>query len=134
MKRAIFIILGWLTAAIALYVLVLALELYWNLYDWQPRTDWKAFGLILTMFTILVGMRFLAKAGRDRFSQFVSLIACLTLLALAIYVFPPEKLTQGVFARTTPSPLWYRASRLLVMALPGVFWGIELFHNERALK
>jgi len=133
-KRAIFVALGWLTAAIALYASLLALELYWNLYDWQPRTDWKAFGLILTTLFILAGMRFLSKAARDRFSQLVSLVACLALLALAVYVFPQEPLTHGVFARTGPSPLWYRASRLLVMALPGVFWSLDLLHRQRALK
>lgn len=126
MKRSVIVALGWLVATFGLYVALLALELYWNLYDWQPRADWKALGLILGTLAILTGMRFLAKAARDCFSQGVSLVACLALLILAIYVFPAEPLTQDVFARTSPSPLWYRTARFLVMALPSVFWSLEL--------
>ncbi len=124
MKRAFVITLGWLIASTGLYLAVLGLELYWNLYDWQPRVDWKAIGLVIVMLGILLAIRMLARASRDRFSRSVALVECLVLLSLAIYVFPAEPLTQGLFARTTASPFWYRAARLSVMGLPTILWAL----------
>ena len=47
MKRAILLTVGWLLAAAGLYVALVGLELYWNLYDWQPRLDLNASGFDL---------------------------------------------------------------------------------------
>jgi hypothetical protein len=123
MKRAILLSLGWLLATAALYAALVTLELYWNLYDWQPKLDLIASGLILGMLAVLAAIRLLARAGCDCFSRGVSLVICLALLALAVYVDPPEPLTQGLFGREAPSPFWYRAGRFVLLALPGVFWG-----------
>jgi hypothetical protein len=130
MKRAILLSLGWLLSAAGLYAALVVLELYWNLYDWQPKLDLSASGLILGMLVFLTAIRLLARAGCDRFSRAVSLVICLALLALAIYVVPPEPLTQGFFARATPSPLWYRAARLVVLALPSVFSGLAWLRSR----
>jgi hypothetical protein len=133
MKRAILLALGWLVAAAGLYVALVVLELDWNLYDWEPKLDLKASGLIAGMLAMLAAIRLLARASRDRFSQTVSLVICLTLLALAVYVSPPEPMTQGLFAREAPSPLWYRAARFAVLALPGVFWSLDLLRRRNRL-
>ena len=58
MKRAILLTLGWLLAAAGLYVALVMLELYWNLYDWQPGLDLRALGLIGGMVAVLVAIRF----------------------------------------------------------------------------
>ena len=104
MKRAILLTFGWLTSGLGLYFMLVILELYWNVYDWQPRWDSQAAGLIAGVFLFLVAMRFLARATRDRASRGVSLVLCLGMLALAFYVLWPEPITQGLFARERASP------------------------------
>ena len=126
MKRAILLTLCWLLAAAGLYVALVMLELYWNLYDWQPELDLRALGLFCGMVAVLAAIRILARADGNRFSRGVSLVICLALLALGIYVFPAEPITHGMFARETPSPLWYRAGRFVLLALPSVFWGLGM--------
>jgi hypothetical protein len=126
MKRAILLTLGWLFSAAGLYVALLMLELSWNLNNWQPKLDLSAAGLILEMIAVLSAIWLLARAGCDRLSQGASLAICLALLALGVYVFPPEPITHGMFARETPSPLWYRAARFVLLALPCLFWGVGM--------
>ena len=130
MKRAILLSLGWLMSAAALYAAVVLLELYWNFYDWQPKLDLNASGLILGMLALLAAIWYLARACGDRFSRGASLAICLALLALAIYVVPPEPMTQGLFAREVPSPMWYRAGRFFALALPSVFWGLGVIRRQ----
>lgn len=122
MKRAILLSLGWLLAAVGLYAALVMLELYWNLYDWQPKLDLNASGLIFGMLALLAAIRLLARASGNRFSRGSSLVICLALLALAVYVVPAEPLTEGLFAREATSPFWYRAARFAVLALPSAFW------------
>ena len=86
--------LGWLLAALTLYTALVALELYWNLYDWQPKLDLNTVGLIFGKLALLGVIWFLARAGRDRLSRCVSLLVCLALLVLAVYVVPPEAKTE----------------------------------------
>jgi hypothetical protein len=131
MKRAILLTLGWLLAAAGLYVALVMLELYWNLYDWQPILDLKGSGLIFGILAVLAVIWFLARASHARFSQVVSLAACLALLAIAVYVLPPEPMTQGLFARKAPSPLWYRAVRFVLLALPSVFWALGRMRQRK---
>jgi len=120
--RAILLILGWLMAAFVLWLLLVALEVYWNLYNWQPKLDWRALGLGFAMCLVLAGIWMLAHATRQHAARGVSLVVCFALLALAAYVFPPEPLTVGLFARERSSPLWYRVARLAVLVLPTLFW------------
>ena len=126
MKRAMLLTLGWLLASAGLYVALVILELYWNLYDWEPKLDSHSTVLILGMLAVLVAIWFLARASSDLLSRGVSGTICLALLALGVYVFLPEPITHGLFAREMPSPLWYRAGRFVVLALPSVFWGLGL--------
>jgi uncharacterized membrane protein len=126
MKRAILLTLGWLLATAGLYVALVMLELYWNLYEWEPRLDLRALGLFCGMVAVLATIRVLARAEGNRFSQGVSLAICLALLALGVYVFPAEPITHGMFAREMPSPLWYRAGRFVLLALPCLFWGLGM--------
>ena len=134
MKRAVLVTCCWLIGALGLYVALVMLELYWNFYDWQPKVDFKAFGLIFGMLAILAAIHCLARASCDRLSQSVSLMACLALLALAVYVLPPEPLTGGLFARSAASPFWYRGARFVVLALPGLFWVLGWPHRSSAFK
>ena len=122
MTRAILLILAWLMAAAGLYAGLVALEFYWNVWDWQPNLDLIAWGLMSATFAFVLAMRLLAPASRDRMSQFVSLVLCVALLVLGCYVLAPEPLTQGLFARERSSPFWYRFGRLVVLALPTVVW------------
>jgi len=122
MWRSVILILGWTVTAITLYVGLVALELYWNLFDWLPRVDLKAIGLLLILLAALTAARWLAVHSVDKGSRFFSLVACLALIALGIYVFPPEQKSQGLFSRSTPSPLWYRGGRLIILCCPGFFW------------
>ena len=131
MKRTILLALGWLAAAAGLYVALVMLEFDWNLYDWQPRLDLKASGLIFGMLAAFAAMWCLARVSCNRFSRGVSLAACLALLALAVYVLPSEPMTQGLFAREAPSPLWYRAARFVLLALPSVFWALGLLRRRQ---
>ena len=125
MTRVIVLSIGWLVAALALYVALLILDLYWNLYDWQPKVDSIAVGLIIGVCAVLVAVRFLVRATSHRIGQGLSLVLCFALLALAFYVFPPEPLTQGLFAREHSSPLWYRAGRFVALASPSVLWSLH---------
>jgi hypothetical protein len=113
-------------------VLLVILELYWNLFDWQPRIDSKAMGLVAGLCSAVIAMFLLSQINQGRLSQFVSLLLCLALLALAVYVFPAEPITQGMFGRREASPLWYRAARFVVMVLPLSFW-VRGFLRRRKL-
>jgi hypothetical protein len=122
MVRPFLLVLGWLAAALCLWALLVVLEVYWNLYDWQPELDARSLGVGLGVCVALAGMLLLARARGQRAARGVSLAICLALLGLAVYVFAPEPLTAGLFARERSSPAWYRASRFFVLAAPTLFW------------
>jgi len=122
MVQASLLILGWVIAALSLWALLVVLEVYWNLYDWQPKLDSAALGIALAVCLALAGMFVLASARRQHAARGVSLMVCLALLSLAIYVLPAEPLTSGLFARERPSPAWYRVARFFALASPALFW------------
>jgi|SRR5947207_42658 len=135
MTDGILSFLGWLVAALALWVLLVVLELYWNFIDWQPKLDSRALGLGFGICSVLAGVWWLACTNRSHTTRGASLVICLALLVLAIYVFPPEPLTSGLFARQRSSPLWYRAGRFAVLVLPTLFWVLaSIRHNNTACK
>jgi membrane protease YdiL (CAAX protease family) len=105
---------------------------YWNLYDWQPKPDLTALGLVLGVLLILLLIGFLAGASVHPATRGLSLVMCLALLALAFYVLPREPLTNGLFTRTQSSPVWYRAGRFAVLALPTALWSFG-FRRRRKL-
>jgi amino acid permease len=108
------------------------LELDWNLYDWEPQFDFKGIASVIVSVAVLAIIYFLARSTRDRFSKTVSFLLVVTLAGISIYTFPRETQTSGLFARQSPSPLWYRGGRLLLMILPGVFWTIGVFGKRKA--
>jgi hypothetical protein len=123
MKRALMLSFGWLTASFFLYVSFILLELYWNLFDWTPKYDLRAAVLVLIIFVSLGSIFLLAGTGSQLFNLVVSLAACLCLFAVGVYVLPAEPVkTEGLLARTSASPWWYRATRFLIMVLPLFFW------------
>ena len=132
MTRTILISIGWFGATALLYVMLVILELNWNLFDWQPRIDPKALTLAAGLCSILLGILLLSQVSHSCLSGWISFLLCLALLALAIYVLPPEPITRGMFGRKEPSPLWYRSARFVVMALPLSFW-IRGFLQRRKL-
>jgi hypothetical protein len=117
---------------VALYLALLAIELYWNLFDWRPRADLTSFGACGGITFLVVGIWFLAQARGDAVTRTASLLACLALFALGVHAGRPEPPGQGLFARDTPSPFWYRGSRLIVMTLPAAFWIYGLRRNRRS--
>jgi hypothetical protein len=127
MRGPILLTLGWLSAAVGLYLSLVALELRWNLYDWRPSIDPGALGLVAVILMIEWGMGLLARFQGDLWCRGVSLFTCLILFALAVYLLPTEPLTKGLFARTATSPIWYRAARFATLALPLLFWTRAIF-------
>jgi hypothetical protein len=122
MKRSFLLSLGWALAAAGLYVALVALEYYWNAWDWRLELDLIGWGLLVGLFGCVGFMRLLASAARDRLSQGVSLVLCVGLLVLGCYVSAPEPLSEGFLGREHSSPFWYRIARLAILALPSVIW------------
>ena len=120
--RAVLGILLWLLAGGSLYLTMALLEAHWNLVSWKPVLDWIALLLLLLLTGTQLGFVRLSCAQARRPAKEISLLFCLALLVLGIYLLPREPLTEGLFARNIPSPAWYRIGRLLVMAAPTVLW------------
>ncbi len=98
------------------------LEVHWNLVNWKPLLDWISLLPLLMVTGTLLGFIRLFQVQSRPFLRVFSLLICLGLLALGIHLLPQEPLTEGLFARITPSPSWYRIGRLLVMAAPTALW------------
>jgi hypothetical protein len=129
--RMMMIIVGWLAASYALFNVLVWLDFHWNFFNWSPKWDVKAALDGIGILAILVCFWFLAKATRDRVSQIVSVLVCLTLVGFAfVYVLPAEPLTGGFLGRTMPSPLWYRGGSCLLLCVPGIFWLWRLRHHS----
>ncbi len=124
--RSFLLVLGWVAVVGWIYLVLLGLELDWNLVDWSPRADWRTGVLLLGGTAGLFATWFLSGAAHNRVVRALCFLAPLALLGLGIYVLPPEPLTHGLFARSSASPLWYRGGRLLITALPALFWTVRL--------
>ena len=121
--KKLLLTLGWILATVGLYAALVGLEFYWNMPDWHPLFDSIAAFLVAWCAAMIVAMGWLARRTfRSRLAAVVSLIPSLALGALAICLLPPEALSSGLFGRVTPSPLWYRWPRTIVMLLPLAFW------------
>jgi hypothetical protein len=131
MTRSILVTFGWFGATASVYLTLVILELHWNVFNWRPNLDPEALCLLLVLFSALIAIRLLAQVTRDHLSQWVSLLLCSSLFALAVYVLPPEPLTQGMFARQQPSPLWYRGVRFVVLVMPLSFWVYGLLQRRK---
>ena len=124
-------ILAWLGVGAGLYAGAVGLELYWNLFDWRPRLDGNAAALLLVILAFVAASWFLARGTADLLTRTVALAVCLALFAIGLYVLPPEALKAGLFARTAPSPWWYRVVRWAGLSLPGAFFGYWQFRAKR---
>ena len=122
MTRAALVAFGWLFAAATLYLVLLLLELYWNLFQWDPKWDARTVGMLGLVSGVVVLTAFLARGSQHPFTRVLSGLLSAALLSLGFYVLPAEALTEGLFARTAPSPFWYRGTRCVVMGLPLLFW------------
>jgi hypothetical protein len=109
------------------------LEVHWNLVNWKPLLDWISLLLMLMLAGILLGFIRLFQAESRRLMRGFSLLICVALLGLGIYLLPQEPLTEGLFARNTPSPAGYRIGRLLVMAAPTALWLCSLRNQKKTL-
>jgi hypothetical protein len=128
MRRILFPVL-FLFAAGGLYAAFVALEYYWNVPDWQPRWDNIAALIFAGLGLMLVSVWFLARATKDRISRVLCLVPSLALIALAVYVAGAEPLKPGFLGRESPSPLWYRGGRSVLLCLPAVFCVVRLWRN-----
>lgn len=127
--RAAFIGLGWLVAVLALYAALTSIEIYWNLLDWHPRFDLPSFGILGTIAALEVGIWFLASSTRGKFVRTGSAVLVIGLLGIGVYVICPEPVTQGWLARSTSSPWWYRAGRLLLLGFPCCLWLVTFYRR-----
>ena len=111
-------LLAWLSAGLSLYLAMALLEVHWNLVSWKPLLDWTSLLPLLMVTGTLLGFIRLSQAESRPLIRVFSSLICLALLGLGIHLLPQEPLTEGLFARTAPSPAWYRFGRLLIMASP----------------
>ena len=115
--------LGWCLAAATLFSSALALEIRWNLFNWNPVCDIEAISLFVISGLALAGMWFLSCRTRDRASRIISLLICLLLLVYGCYTVFPEILSPNTLGgRDRVSLSWYRIVRCLVFAVPTIFW------------
>ena len=130
MKNAITMALGWFVACLVLFYAVLDVDFNWNFLTWNPELKAVVVRDILGIVACIVAAWFLARASHQKSSTVVSFILCLALVVIAAIWFLPESLsTSGFFKHT--SPLWYRSVRVLVMALPGIFWFVWFRRHHR---
>jgi hypothetical protein len=123
MTRALLLTLGWLGATGLFYVSLVALELYWNVFNWSFRLDGISIALVLSGLGGLAGLWKLAGSSQATLTRAVALLCCLFLAVLAVYIFPAEpEQPEGLLPRTAPSPLWYRTARSVLLCLPALFW------------
>ena len=131
MWRTALLVLGWILASLALYAALLGLELHWNFFDWSPRFDFAAGGLLLGVLLALTVIWFIAQTAQPTALRLLSLVLVSALVGLAIYVVPAEPKSEGLFGRQLPSPFWYRAGRLLFLCCPSAFWFWAFFRSRR---
>src|SRR5262249_14769049 len=89
---------------------------------WRPTWDWRALLLLLWVAAVLLGFRTLARASGHPTVRIISLVICLSLFALGVYVTPAESLSSGMFGRVASSPFWSRTARLVLIAVPLCVW------------
>jgi hypothetical protein len=124
--RSVLLSLGWVLAATVLYWASFLLDVYWNLAHWRFQIDAIAIALVLCGVAALAAIRLLVKATSDRFTRTTALLVSTVLVIAGTYAFQAEPQTTGLFARDAPSPLVYRAARVLWMSLP-LIWVLASF-------
>lgn len=130
--RNLLVCAGWVLGAVFSYAGFLVLELYWNFAEWKPRGDWVTWVLLGWIASTLVALWLLARIGRNRIGEAAAILSSVALLVLGLIAFPAEPLSEGLFGREASSPLWYRGTRTLLMALPLLRLGAEYLPARRA--
>lgn len=117
--RAVVLTVLWFAAGCALLYSLVCLEINWNLFGFSPRWDGAVPGQLVCIFGSIAGTWFLAKTSRDRFSRAMSLLICVLLAGIAMFVFfYAERFLLG---RNELSPLWFRGCLTLLSCLPVIF-------------
>jgi hypothetical protein len=132
MGRTALLVVGWIIALVAHYIILVALEFHWNLFCWFPHLDLQSCSLAVALLGVLAGTWHLARLPQNRFARIFSLAGCLALAGLGVYVLPAEPKSEGLFSRQLPSPLWYRGGRFVAMTCPGLFWAAGFLRWRRA--
>lgn len=111
---------GWATACAVAYGGIASIEVQWNLVHWRPMLD----GYVVATFLLLIAaLTFQSRVAMNPSGHSLGLtvwiwVTALGLLAAGVYLFPAEPVAEGFLGRPAPSPLWYRASRCVVLAWP----------------
>ncbi len=133
MRRPILLSFAWIAASVAFYACFLFLELYWNLVTWRPRLDLISVLLVGAIIVLVCVFDWLANRIELRLSRVIAMLCSVALLALGIYTFPREPLSEGLLGRQAASPLLYRSLRLVGLGLPAVCWlGKSLWRNRQS--
>lgn len=108
--RTVGLMIGWLAAGLALFVVLFCLYLDWNFFNFDPEWTSKTTVAVLGIVVIEFAIMCLAKASRDWASRVISLIVSLCLVFFAFQeILPPEQITQATYSPgkitvTTVSP------------------------------
>lgn len=114
-KAQIGLIVGWIIAVGALYASLVFLEFAWNFFSWGVNLNVSNMLLIVCMILGLVAIWFLAGKLEERKVAVISLVLLLGLFVFGVVVFEGRD-------DNNRSPAWYHLSRLVLMALPVMFW------------
>jgi hypothetical protein len=121
-RRSILLCIGWLAAGAGLAYSVTFLWIDWNLFDFHPTFDATYAGLVAAILIAMAACAGLAIVSKDWGSRIVSLLVCLSLIALGVCLLPPDRVTHGLLGRSTPTPLWFRGGMAMTLSLPFAFW------------
>jgi len=141
MKRTIILVIGWLAAYFILYAALMQIYVGLNLFDWQPKWDWRFPISGFCILASIVASWFLARAAHDRFSLIASFVVSLISVVFALFILPAEQIDTskesgflaGSYVRHSVSPLWFRGGIAAFMALPAAIWiGWLLWHRRHS--
>jgi hypothetical protein len=121
---------AWFLSLLLLYAAIVALDLYWNVPDWQPR--WDSYGLLMVWcaYASAVLLSALAVLAQNKIGRVLAIFVTAALLALGIYLVPAEPLSPGFLGRETASPLWYRTGRAGLLSLPACCWAFGFLRGK----
>ena len=124
MLKTALLILAWFLAVAGLYLALFAVDLDWNIFDWEPGIDLLVVGALYEALAMLTVIWFLSRLKSGRLVQMWALAICVVPVVMAFYLLAPEPLKPGLLGRDHSSPHWYRGSRLLVLSFPVLFWAL----------
>lgn len=123
--KRLFLPAAWLAAASGLYGSVALLDFLWNFPGWQPVCDARALALVWSIGVCSVALAVLGMMTKAGLGRTVVLLPCLFFVVLGLYMCPPEPAQPGMLGRDTPSPVWYRGGRAVLLMLPLAGWALR---------